>query len=162
MPRHYIYDVKKMKCAAIDGLEVRPATAADVSSALQFFKHDRNLDHPERSFEYGEEDLRAYIEAPHCLFLVAISGGEVVGLVIAYDLVTWGYCDEICVAHQSRGGGIGEALLQAVDRIGAGRWACLEVCYDRADPKTGQYLRGQGFDGDEHLVWMTRPVSHLP
>lgn len=61
---------------------------------------------------WGEADFRHLIEQPHCRGLVVVCGAEIVGYLLAYEVVDEGELINIGVVPRERGQRIGSQLLK--------------------------------------------------
>ena len=99
---------------------VRPATEADIPAinqvthaAFQVYANDVRMPAAITALRETEEDVRRAVESIHVL--VAEMEGEVVGSVRYQDIGGIGYLSRFAVHPDLQRGGIGRALVQAVE-----------------------------------------------
>ncbi len=143
---------------------VRDASSKDVPAITHIFNSYRNDSQPGRVADYEEEDFAAYIGVPHCKLLIAEAWapelrGTILGFALAYDMVTWGYLDILCVRPEHRGHNIGSHLLSCLETGYADRWGELEVCYYEDDDIIEGYLKRRGYIDHEDVVWCVKPLK---
>jgi Acetyltransferase (GNAT) family len=86
-------------------------------------------------FKYTVSDLCALMDAErNAIILVAEKEDEdkgIVGFVIAYNMVRWGYIDLLCVSRVWENCKAGYKLLKSVERYGTESWNWREVSFFR-------------------------------
>lgn len=128
-------------------LNVRQGRPEDAETVLKVFA-DRNTAHDYPDITVSKDE----IQAKHVILLIAEDDNDLCGFVLAYDLVTWCYLDTIVVKNNTRGKGIGKALLNAL-RTKSTKWDHISTCVHFKDPNTTQWFSKQGFQGEDHLIW---------
>lgn len=128
---------------------VRPARPDDVATVLRMVVDLARYERAEEEVVATEAGLHDALFGPGAVAfaLVAESGGEPVGIAVAYrTFSTWVgrpgvHLEDLFVAPDARGTGRGEALLSALARITeANDWGRLEWdCLDWNAPSIGFY-----------------------
>jgi GNAT superfamily N-acetyltransferase len=142
---------------------VRPAAATDVPVILALIRALATYEHAAEKVLATEADLHTWLfgEAPAASCHVAELAGEVVGFALWFrNFSTWLakpgiYLEDLFVAPEARGHGLGKALLMTLVEIarqqGYGRveWSVL----DWNEPAIGFYRSLGAAPNDEWTVW---------
>jgi phosphinothricin acetyltransferase len=150
------------------GMQVRPATAADLAAMAEIYNQGiRSRTATFETRERAAEDLRVWLDDPHHPVLVAEHDGAVVGWIAAS-----GYRPRECYAgvaefsvyveERARGQGVGDALMRAfipacehaglwkvLSRIFPENTASLALCRRHGFREVGVYRKHARLDG----VW---------
>jgi len=141
-----------------DGMLIRTARAEDAAEIQRIYKAGRGVE-TIVGVDYGEEDWRAFVESPQSILLVAEEEGRTAGFLTGYDMRTWGYVDALVVDRESRGRGLGLALLQRFEGHGSGRWGFVELCVDVKDRDTMRYVAARGFRSSGRAEWFVKGLG---
>jgi ribosomal protein S18 acetylase RimI-like enzyme len=155
-------------------MRLRLATRHDLDQIVDIFNTSRNDPRDGMEVEYRKHDFAAYLDATHCLLVVAyepaiigasgldyefLATERILGFCLAYDLVTWGFVDILCVRPEARKMGIGSELLHWIEDLYDHRWGAIELCYNGYDPQLHQFVRKHGYGEPEDLVWVSKKLT---
>jgi ribosomal protein S18 acetylase RimI-like enzyme len=115
------------------------------------------------SVQYKLEDFELAVRRnAQCQVIVAIQEYHLVGFLLAYDMLTWGYADLICVKGTLRGKGIAQQLVEFLEVQAPKHWQYLEFCYDPNDKSVSRLVEKAGFlpnfEPDTPMVWRHKPL----
>jgi len=134
---------------------VRRATVCDVPSINWLYMSNENT--RREPIKYDESDFTDYVKDGRSMLLVYDDGREIVGFLLAYDLVNWCYIDVLIIRPDRVRKGIGSALVRYLSMMNDG-WDCIEVCY-YVDQRIEGFFTGLGFDTNDAVTrWVTRDV----
>ncbi len=139
-------------------VHIRPGVRADVPRAFELICELATFENARDKVQTTPEQLErdGFGEAPLFHFLVAESGGAVVGMALCYfRYSTWSgkqlYLEDLIVTESARGGGVGKALLEATIQT-ARDAACTGLMWQVLDwnmPAQGFYEHfGARLDGE--------------
>lgn len=137
------------------GLEIRPATVADAAGIQVLYAEERH-DAQAIGLGYTEEDWGAYVGAPRVILLVAEAAGTIHGVMLAFDMHDWVYLETLIVRRQARGDNLGGRLMDAVARLGEGRWVTAELAISLADRRLRRFVKKNGFYSREVALWCVK------
>lgn len=145
-------------------LIIRRAAAGDAAAVAALIDamggHDGAAGNPAVDAVYREA-----LGWPGVCMLVAEEDGRVAGYAevqarpYLLDGVRQGWLAALCVAPERRGGGVGAALVEAVDEAAAAL-GCSEVAVDSSSFRTGahRFYRREGFDERRPAMRFRRAV----
>ena len=137
----------------MNNLKIRFIKSEDIKSLLTFYTKDRDYPKKPRKMDYDEDDIDSYIKSDHCKIVVAKIDNDVVAYSIFYDLITWGYIDEICVNKSHRNIGVGTKIFKWIEKKYKNKWYCIEIAAHAENTEMIKYLTKLGFITDDKLVW---------
>lgn len=81
---------------------------------------------------------------------------NIIGFVLYYDHITWGYIEIICVDEKYRNKGIGNDLLNSVTNI---KWSNVELCCHLTDVDMIEYFEKRGFVcSNQKTEWLYKKI----
>jgi GNAT superfamily N-acetyltransferase len=147
-------------------LTIRPATGGDAAAVAALVDamggHDGATGNPAVGAVY-----HAALSTPGVRMLVAEEDGAVVGYAevqarpYMLDGVRQGWLAALCVASERRGGGVGAALVAAVDEAAAAL-GCSEIAVDSSSFRTAahRFYRREGFEQRRPAMRFRRAVRN--
>ena len=142
-----------------DRVKIRLLKKRDISSLLTFYTKQRDYPKKPRDYDYDGTELELYRKSDHCHILVAILGNKVVGYSIFYDLLTWGYIDELCVHKDYRNRHIGTTMFNWIEDKYREKWTCVEMAALVEDKEMIFYMSKLGFGCEKGLVWKSKGLK---
>ena len=130
---------------------IRDAMVGDVKQILDLLKEADSVaryGHP-----YDEKDILALIESPHWLSVVDDGWGEILAVMICYDMTTWGYIDLLYVKEGHRRQRHGTELIEYAHIDGPARWTTVEICVGEDDLPTNAMVYKLGFKWKDPVSW---------
>jgi ribosomal protein S18 acetylase RimI-like enzyme len=141
-------------------LVIRLATLTDVPTVVELNSVGRN--HPDGTVgvKYSESDFVAYCEKSHVIFLVAEAKERIVGYLLAFDHVSWGYLDVLCIHPEYRDKSVGSQLIAFLEFLGGLRgWDLVELCRDEADTRIGKFVERREYLDTGLVRWYAKSIS---
>jgi len=136
---------------------IRPALARDAPAIQSLY--ESSVPKTTAGLAYEEGDWKLYVQWPHVQLFVAEQFDSLVGVLLGYDLVNWGYCDVLVVSEKARSLGVGTNLLLAFERSCEGRWVASELAVDREDEGLREFVKKRGYAEAGMTEWRVRDLS---
>ena len=137
---------------------IRPARRDDAQIIQEIYTACVPVDVAGLTYEVSDWPL--YVGVAHVHLLIAeTKEGEVVGFLLGYDLVNWGYIDILVVRHSARGKGAGAALIASFEKRAEGRWVASELAVDPEDVELWVFLKGRGYTKAGTTEWCVHDLS---
>jgi ribosomal protein S18 acetylase RimI-like enzyme len=142
-----------------ESVVIRPGRRQD-AKAIQAL-YESSVPKTTAGLAYEESDWRLYVGRPHVRLIVAEGRLDrgVVGMLLGYDLVNWGYCDVLVVSEKARKLGIGSRLLAAFECSGEDHWVASELAVDQEDEGLRAFVKKHGYAEAGTTEWRVRDLS---
>ena len=129
---------------------IRIATTSDVNDIFRIY-NNINIKSMIDRVKNTKHDFSKYIENGN---INVFDSGGVIGFVLFFDHITWGYIELLCVDPQNRLDGVGKKL---IDSINNPNWGVVETCCHLSDMDSNLFVRKCGFvPSNQETVWYVK------
>lgn len=114
----------------------REANTADIRNIYHIYKNEV-INDVLLKVQYQENDFQKILDnTEKAELLVAHINNNLVGFLLAFDHITWGYVDILYVKPEYRKKGAAKVLIATLMERRSG-WQVIELCYDSDDDESG-------------------------
>lgn len=110
-------------------ITTRKAEIYDIPGIYQVYTNGANVTIYNEPIEYSKIDFIDYIDDNRSILLVCDDGREIIGFLLAFDMLSWCYVDILIVDRQNQRKGVASRLIDYLLRIGNKNWETIEMCY---------------------------------
>lgn len=107
---------------------------------------------------YTADDLRDVLFSTHHRCLVAVEGDDVLGLLLAFDHLSWGYVDIVAVRERNRRQGVGSAMMRYLE-ADPRSWRAIELCHHNSRALTTFCDELQYLDIPASFIWRHKEIK---
>ena len=108
--------------------------------------------------KYNIDSFNLYIKSNQVELLVYDFSGCVVGFILTFDMVDWGFIEVVAVKPEFRRAGIGKKLINHVIAHKKPQWFVTETCYNKIDRGVKKFITECGFvPSHQRTEWVYIP-----
>lgn len=110
--------------------------------------------------KYNLESFELYIDSEHVNIHVYENNSIIIGFILTFDMVDWGFIEVVSVDPAHRRKGIASQLIKHVIQHPKPLWFVIESCYNLSDNGVDTLLKNTGFQpSSQRTEWVYKVTS---
>lgn len=107
---------------------------------------------------HRDDFVDAVSNYPRTILLTAKNeAGEIIGILLGYDMSSWGYIEICAVDMPYRNRGVAKSLVSAFCK-GRRGWSYLEFCTSGVDKSVLEFAKAEGFEPKGTATWYAKKL----